>query len=131
KATKRKVALVVGYVGTNFHGFQVCSDGVTRTVEGELEEALWKAGTVVDSNHGDLNKIGWGRTSRTDKGVHASMNVASAKLRIPQDTFAEDGKTQYGKDIINAHLPPDVRLFSVTKVPKSFRGREECTLRQE
>lgn len=61
KATKRKVAIVVGYVGTKFHGWQQSTDKDVRTVEGELETALWKAGAIADSNYGDLTKIGWGR----------------------------------------------------------------------
>lgn len=61
KPTKRKVAIVVGYVGTAFHGWQQSTDRDVRTVEGELETALWKAGAIADSNYGDLNKIGWGR----------------------------------------------------------------------
>lgn len=61
KPTKRKVAVVVGYVGTAFHGWQQSTDREVRTVEGELETALWKAGAIADSNYGDLNKIGWGR----------------------------------------------------------------------
>ncbi|CAN0133236.1 unnamed protein product [Scytosiphon promiscuus] len=131
KPTKRKVAIVVGYVGTAFHGWQQSTDAQNvRTVEGELETALWKAGAIADSNYGDLNKIGWGRTSRTDKGVHASKTVAAAKLLLPQETFTTAGMSQYGKDKLNEHLPDDIRCFSVSKVPKSFRGREECTLRE-
>ncbi|CAN0396222.1 unnamed protein product [Pylaiella littoralis] len=131
KPTKRKVAIVVGYVGTKFHGWQQSSDAQNvRTVEGELETALWKAGAIADSNYGDLNKIGWGRTSRTDKGVHASKTVAAAKLLLPQETFTKAGMSQYGKDKLNEQLPDDIRCFSVSKVPKSFRGREECTLRE-
>lgn len=69
------------------------------------------------------------RTSRTDKGVHASKTVAAAKLLLPQETFTPAGTSQYGKDKLNEHLPDDIRCFSISKVPKSFRGREECTLR--
>lgn len=61
KPTKRKVAIVVGYVGTEFHGWQQCTNREVRTVEGVLETALWKAGAIADTNYGDLNKIGWGR----------------------------------------------------------------------
>lgn len=61
KATKRKVAIVVGYVGTKFHGWQQSTDMDVRTVEGVLETALWKSGAIADSNYGDLRKIGWGR----------------------------------------------------------------------
>lgn len=38
-------------------------------IEGELENAVFKAGGIRDSNFGNLNKIGWDRSSRTDKGV--------------------------------------------------------------
>jgi len=38
-------------------------------IEGELEVAIYKAGGIRDSNYGDLHKIGWARSSRTDKGV--------------------------------------------------------------
>jgi tRNA pseudouridine38-40 synthase len=38
-------------------------------VEKELESAISKAGGILDSNLGDLEKIGWARSSRTDKGV--------------------------------------------------------------
>lgn len=65
KPTKRKVAIVVGYVGTAFHGWQQSTDSEVRTVEGALETALWKAGAIADSNYGDLNKIGWGRWAST------------------------------------------------------------------
>lgn len=61
--------------------------------------------------------------------MHASKTVAAAKLLLPQETFTTAGMSQYGKDKLNEHLPDDIRCFSVSKVPKSFRGREECTLR--
>lgn len=38
-------------------------------IEGELETAVFKAGGIRDSNYGNLHKIGWDRSSRTDKGV--------------------------------------------------------------
>ena len=38
-------------------------------IENELETAIFKAGGIRDSNYGDLHKIDWARSSRTDKGV--------------------------------------------------------------
>lgn len=38
-------------------------------IEKELETAIFEAGGIRDSNFGDLDKIGWARSSRTDKGV--------------------------------------------------------------
>ena len=62
--TKRKVALIIGYVGTDFRGLQYDKNPEIRTVEGVLEKALYDAGAIAKSNFGDLSKIGWGRTSR-------------------------------------------------------------------
>jgi tRNA U38,U39,U40 pseudouridine synthase TruA len=45
-------------------------------------QALFDAGYIRESNYGDLDKIGWARCSRTDKGVHAARNVLSAKLEL-------------------------------------------------
>ena len=38
-------------------------------IERELENAVFKAGGILESNFGNLHKIGWDRSSRTDKGV--------------------------------------------------------------
>jgi len=38
-------------------------------IEGELERAIYEAGGIRESNYGNLNKISWARSSRTDKGV--------------------------------------------------------------
>ena len=38
-------------------------------IEKELETAIFKAGGIRYSNFGDLQKIAWARSSRTDKGV--------------------------------------------------------------
>jgi tRNA pseudouridine38-40 synthase len=47
----------------NYYDFKIVA------VEKELESAISKAGGILDSNLGDLEKIGWARSSRTDKGV--------------------------------------------------------------
>lgn len=46
-------------------------------IEGELEKAIHKAGGIRDSNFGDLQKIAWARSSRTDKGVCFSYSNLS------------------------------------------------------
>lgn len=47
----------------NYYAFKILA------VEKELESAIFKAGGIRESNLGDLEKIGWARSSRTDKGV--------------------------------------------------------------
>jgi len=42
-----------------------------RSVEEEIEKALYKLGAIADYNFGDLKKIAWNRATRTDKRVHA------------------------------------------------------------
>jgi tRNA pseudouridine38-40 synthase len=59
----------VGYNGIDFCGSQKNKD--VRTVEEEIEKALFKARLIAKHNFGDLNKIAWNRATRTDKRVHA------------------------------------------------------------
>lgn len=85
---KRRVAMVVGYVGSRYSGLQKAEgtpEGApaVETIESTLERALFEAGYIKESNFGDLDKIGWARCSRTDKGVHAARNVVSAKIELP------------------------------------------------
>lgn len=89
---KRRVAMVVGYVGSRYYGLQKAEgtpDGApaVETIEAALERALFEAGYIKESNFGDLDKIGWARCSRTDKGVHAARNVVSAKIELPVGVY--------------------------------------------
>ncbi len=74
--------LICGYNGNAFSGSQ--KNQKVRTVEGELENTLFKLGFINDFNYGDLKKIGFNRATRTDKGVHALLNVFSGKLLMPE-----------------------------------------------
>ena len=127
---KRKVAIVCGYVGSNFKGLQIdSSDNAFRTVEGEMIKALTASGFVSESNAVDLAKIGWSRSSRTDKGVHASRIVLSMKLVIDSN-FDQMIHSQQYADRINQYLEEDIRVFSVTKVNQGFRAREAGSWRE-
>jgi tRNA pseudouridine(38-40) synthase len=134
---KRKVGITVGYVGTEFLGLQSDEMFELPTIERELEQALGAAGGISGSNRKDLGKIGWSRSSRTDKGVHATKTVISAKLEMSE---------QDGKDVdmdtpgflpnyasftarVNEHLPDSIRVFGVAKACKGFRARESCSYR--
>jgi tRNA pseudouridine38-40 synthase len=119
---KRVVAMVVGYVGSSYHGLQM-TDPILSTVEKELEMALYSVGSIIPSNHGDLSKIGWSRSSRTDRGVHAARLVISAKLEL--DPLWEYNMSDFVRKV-NEVLPEDIRLYSCLRVNKGFRARESC-----
>ena len=68
---KRKLALLLSYRGTQYHGLQRQTDPALKTIEGEMRVALSKAGAVSPENAEDLSKIGWSRSARTDKRVSA------------------------------------------------------------
>ena len=66
---KCRIAMIVGYNGSDFCGSQK-NDGV-RTVEEQIEKALFDIKAISHFNFGDLKKIAWSRATRTDKSVHA------------------------------------------------------------
>lgn len=80
KRYKMKCAILFGYNGRKFHGLQKAA-GVL-TIEEALEKALYDQGFIPLHNFGDIKKLGWGRASRTDRGVHACINVVKCNLEF-------------------------------------------------
>ncbi|CAJ1963558.1 unnamed protein product [Cylindrotheca closterium] len=77
---KRKVALLLGFVGTKYAGFQI--NGGQRSIQAEIELALYRAGMISDMNFGKPHKYSWSMSARTDKGVHACAQVCSLKVEL-------------------------------------------------
>ncbi|BBN16653.1 tRNA pseudouridine38-40 synthase [Marchantia polymorpha subsp. ruderalis] len=127
---KKKVALWVGYVGTDYKGLQIVrgSDSV-KTIEGELEKAIFKAGGILESNYGSLEKVSWSRSSRTDKGVHSLATVITMKMELPPTAWISDTDGLQLAESINIHLPSTIRVFGVVPVTKSFDARRFCCTR--
>ncbi len=69
---RKKCAVLFGYSGTNYQGLQI--NGDFPTVERALSQAIFDAGGLMPENR-DFGKIKWQRACRTDKGVHAAVNV--------------------------------------------------------
>ncbi|MFP7699359.1 MAG: tRNA pseudouridine(38-40) synthase TruA [Candidatus Phytoplasma pyri] len=98
--------LVLSYDGTNYYGFQKQLN--LNTIQSVLEKVI--------------NKITKQKTikiygaSRTDKGVHASGQVAHFKLPflIPNDNFQK---------ILNFCLPSDIQIIKISLMSKEFHAR--------
>ncbi|XP_015573835.1 putative tRNA pseudouridine synthase isoform X2 [Ricinus communis] len=128
---KKKVVLRVGYVGTDYRGLQKQEDEHSlSTIEAELECAIFKAGGILDSNYGNLHKIAWARSSRTDKGVHSLATMISMKMEIPENAWKEDPNGIALAECVNYYLPDNIRIFSILPSQKSFDPRRECNLRK-
>jgi tRNA pseudouridine38-40 synthase len=100
--------LIVEYDGTDFHGSQLQAN--VRTVQGELEHALAKI---------FKRRVRVRLAGRTDAGVHATGQVASfeAESRYTADTIGR---------ALNYHLPEDVRVRCVQRVPHQFDPRRRA-----
>lgn len=112
---KRKVACMIGYCGTGYHGMQL--NPPNKTIEGELFEAFVKAGAISKNNSNDLKKSGFMRAARTDKGVHAAGNVISLKMIIEDSNIVEK---------INKELPDQIRVWGIQRTNKAFDCRKMC-----
>ncbi|KAL5531441.1 hypothetical protein ACEPAG_4318 [Sanghuangporus baumii] len=119
---KRRCALLLGFCGSGYRGMQIQPEG--PTIEGSLFKALIAAGAVSKDNADDPGKVGLQRAARTDAGVHAAGNVVSMKIitRVPgvPDLVART----------NEELPPEIRLWSFTRVQNSFSARLSCDSRR-
>ena len=110
-----RYALLMGYDGTNFSGWQRQKKG-ERTVQGEMERAAERVfGTptrVVASG-------------RTDAGVHALGQVChlDADTSLPPEKIAA---------VFNLFLPPEIRVYKSCAAPEGFdctRGTKRKTYR--
>eukprot|EP00485_Elphidium_margaritaceum_P006359 CAMPEP_0202705026 /NCGR_PEP_ID=MMETSP1385-20130828/17623_1 /ASSEMBLY_ACC=CAM_ASM_000861 /TAXON_ID=933848 /ORGANISM="Elphidium margaritaceum" /LENGTH=570 /DNA_ID=CAMNT_0049363171 /DNA_START=87 /DNA_END=1795 /DNA_ORIENTATION=+ len=86
KYMKRKVALIVSYVGTKYHGSAFNGDLSIPTISGQLFSTLCEIGAISKENAIDPKKVAFSASSRTDKGVHA----AAATFAVKMFNFFED-----------------------------------------
>ena len=101
----KRTALKIGYIGTNFHGFQRQPD--LRTVEEELIYHLRNLGYIDD-----LKKSRFRIAGRTDAGVHSLGNVIS---------FQSEKEVQVNE--INNSLPDDIQILAKAPVRYAFKPR--------
>jgi tRNA pseudouridine38-40 synthase len=101
----RVLKLTIAYDGTRFVGWQRQADG--DSIQGLLEAALARFEGGPVTVHG---------AGRTDAGVHALEQVASAAVTCGHDTTS----LQRG---LNATLPEDIRVLRVEEAPDGFHAR--------
>ena len=111
-ATGIKIALIVEYDGTCYHGFQLQANA--PTIQGEIEESLLKL-------TGQKSRING--ASRTDAGVHAKGQVASVRTRssLPLQTFVKG---------LNYYLPEDIAVKEAFRISDSFDVRRRAIGRE-
>ena len=102
---KKKYLLIIEYEGTAYHGWQIQKNGITvqELVEKALSKITKTKTTVLSSG-------------RTDAGVHAegmpAHFVTESKMKPFEFLFA-----------LNSHLPLDITVREVRKVPMAFNAR--------
>ncbi len=103
--TARRVALVIQYLGTNYHGWQRQPN--QTTVQEEIEKILAEAIDKPVTLHG---------AGRTDAGVHAAAQVAHFEYTgpIPAHKWAK---------ILNSRLPKDILIRGSAKVSSDWHAR--------
>ncbi|OAY76038.1 tRNA pseudouridine synthase A, mitochondrial, partial [Ananas comosus] len=116
---RRKVAIFLGYCGAGYQGMQ--KNPGARTIEGDLEEALFLAGAVPDADRGAPRRYDWARSARTDKGVSAAAQVVSGRFYIDPPGLAAR---------LSAHLPDQIRIFGYKRVTNSFNAKKFCDRRR-
>jgi tRNA pseudouridine38-40 synthase len=102
---KQRVALVIQYLGTQFHGWQ--RQPQQRTVQEVIETTV----AEIVGHSITLHAAG-----RTDAGVHAAAQVAHFDTTsvIPAHRWA---------NVLNSRLPDDVLIRASAQVPSTWHAR--------
>ena len=108
----QRIALVLQYQGTQFHGWQRQPN--QRTIQATLEDTI---AAIVDHPvilHG---------AGRTDAGVHAAAQVAHFEVRSPIPA-------QRWATVLNARLPPDLLVRASAEVNDRWHARFSAVWRR-
>ncbi|XP_031484162.1 uncharacterized protein LOC116253478 [Nymphaea colorata] len=116
---RRKIALFLAYCGVGYQGMQ--RNPGAKTIEGDLELALLKAGAIPEADYGDPRRVDWMRSARTDKGVSAVGQVVSGRFYVDPPGMIER---------LNSHLPPQIVAFGYKRVTASFNAKKFCDRRR-
>ncbi len=108
-----KIALLVEYDGTDYHGFQRQAPAREPTVQGVLEGAVER----ISQQHAPV--IGAGRT---DSGVHATGQV----VHFQTQSRLKPGDWQRA---LNAVLPAAIAVRRVAEVADDFHARNSALAR--
>lgn len=116
---RRKIAIFFAYCGVGYQGMQ--KNPGAKTIEGDLEEALFFSGAVPEQDRGHPKRFDWARSARTDKGVSAVGQVVSGRFYIDPPGLVER---------LNSNLPPQIRIFGFKRVTASFNAKKFCDRRR-
>ncbi|HMZ52326.1 MAG TPA: tRNA pseudouridine(38-40) synthase TruA [Candidatus Sumerlaeota bacterium] len=107
-----RVALLVEYDGTDFHGMQ-WQPGTRQTIQGRIEDAARELGSASP---------GFICAGRTDAGVHATGQVIAINLpqRLPERKIAL---------AMNAILPQSIRVRRAVHCDTDFSPRIDAIMR--
>ncbi len=98
--------ITVQYDGTRYNGWQ--RQGNTKnTVQGKIEDILGKMVNHAVEIHG---------SGRTDKGVHAKMQIANFKIETKMEM-------QEIMKYINRYLPEDIGVIEICEKDDRFHSR--------
>lgn len=92
-----------------------------KTIEGDLEEALYFSGAVPETDRGYPKRFDFARSARTDKGVSAVGQVVSGKFYVDPPGFIER---------LNNNLPDQFQIFGFKRVTASFSAKKFCDRRR-
>lgn len=114
----KKFALLLSYLGTNYHGWQRQSKSevstfvsIQETIEKILSEIVQEKVSLVGSG-------------RTDSGVHALGQVAHFKVH--HDRFTPE----IIKKALNSQLPSDIRVIQAYEAPRDFHAQHAAVKKQ-
>lgn len=92
-----------------------------KTIESDLEEALYLSGAVPEQDRNNPKRYDWARSARTDKGVSAVGQVVSGRFYIDPPGLVER---------LNSNTSSQIRIFGYKRVTGSFSAKKFCDRRR-
>lgn len=114
-----------GFLGTNYGGFQVNAN--QRTIQAEVERALYRAGMLTTMNYGLPHKYSWSSSARTDKGVHACAQVCSCKVELLESDLegSDNNDLEVFRARLESYMPSDIRVLDLLRTTRNMCAKTQ------
>jgi tRNA pseudouridine38-40 synthase len=110
-------------LGTKYGGFQINES--QRTIQAEIEMALYRAGMLTTLNYGIPQKYSWSSSARTDKGVHACAQLCSCKVELLESDLEGSNNLEVARLRLESYLPSDIRVLDLLRTTRNMCAKTQ------
>jgi tRNA pseudouridine(38-40) synthase len=96
-----------------------------RSIQAEIELALYRSGMISTANFGLPHKYSWSSSARTDKGVHACAQFCSVKVELLESDLESNDGLEAARQRVEEYMPVDIRVLDMLRTTRNMCAKTQ------